>query len=164
MKKTNGLSKILSFVLTFALIAAIVLFCSACAGNTSTPAAEPTATAAQESPNAQPTENPAASPSAQELGEGSVTFTVQVTPKDEETSEFIIHTDAETVGEALLALGLIEGEESSMGLYVKTVNGITADYDTDGTYWAFYINGEYASTGIDSTQIEEGATYQFTVE
>ena len=157
MRKTNGLSKILSFVLTFALIAAIVLFCSACAGNTSTPATAPTA---QASSSAEPT----ASPSAQELGEGSVTFTVEVTPKDQETSQFIIHTDAETVGEALLALGLIEGEESSTGLYVKTVNGVTADYDTDGTYWAFYINGEYASTVVDSTQIEEGATYQFVVE
>ena len=48
---------------------------------------------------------------------------------------------------ALLALDLIAGEDSQYGLYVKTVNGITADYDTDGSYWAFYIDGEYAQTG-----------------
>jgi len=35
---------------------------------------------------------------------------------------------------------------------------------TDQTYWAFYINGEYASTGVDSTNIEEGSTYTFKVE
>ncbi len=48
--------------------------------------------------------------------------------------------------------------------YVKTVNGITADYDTDGTYWAFYVNGEYAMTGVDSTPVEDGAVYAFKVE
>ena len=50
------------------------------------------------------------------------------------------------------------------GLYVKEVNGITADYDVDGTYWAFYINDEYASTGVDSTNITEGDNYSFKVE
>ena len=40
----------------------------------------------------------------------------------------------------------------------------TADYDVDQTYWAFYVNGEYASTGVDSTKIEEGAAYSFKVE
>lgn len=49
-----------------------------------------------------------------------------------------------TVGKALLDQGVIAGEDSSYGLYVKTVNGTTLDYDTDGMYWAFYINGEYA--------------------
>ena len=53
-----------------------------------------------------------------------------------------IHTDQETVGAALLELGLIAGEESEYGLFIKTVNGLTADYDTDGVYWAFYIDGE----------------------
>ena len=28
-------------------------------------------------------------------------------------------------------------------------------------YWAFYENGEYASTGVDSTPIQDGATYAF---
>ena len=47
---------------------------------------------------------------------------------------------------------------------MKTVNGVTADYDKDGTYWAFYINGEYAMSGVDTTAVEEGATYAFKVE
>ena len=38
------------------------------------------------------------------------------------------------------------------------------DYDKDGTYWAFYINGEYASTGVDSTTIKEGDSYSFKQE
>ena len=53
---------------------------------------------------------------------------------------------------------------SSYGLYVKTVNGITLDYDTDGMYWAFYINGEYVQTGVDATGVEDGAVYAFRAE
>ena len=34
----------------------------------------------------------------------------------------------------------------------------------DRTYWAFYVNGEYASTGVDSTPVNEGDTYEFKVE
>ena len=66
-------------------------------------------------------------------------------------------------GEALLAEGLIAGSESEYGLYINTVNGIIADWDKDQTYWAFYVNGEYATTGVDSTEITEGATYGLTL-
>ena len=69
-----------------------------------------------------------------------------------------------TVGEALLAEGLIAGESSDYGLYITTVNGITLDWEKDGKYWAFYINGEYAQTGADTTEIQEGATYAFKAE
>ena len=69
-----------------------------------------------------------------------------------------------TVGAALLSLGLIAGEDSDYGLYVKTVNGVTVDYDADGKYWAFYVDGEYAATGVDSTDITAGATYTFKAE
>lgn len=98
------------------------------------------------------------------LGEGKTVFTVSVVDKEGTETDFEIHTDKETVGEALLDLGLIEGEEGDYGLYVKTVNGISADYDKDGVYWAFYINGEYASTGVDATPITEGEQYSFKVE
>lgn len=98
------------------------------------------------------------------IGEGDTEFTVTVVDKDGNETNFEIHTDKETVGEALTEIGLISGEESEYGLYVTTVNGITADYDTDGTYWAFYINGEYAMTGVDSTAVTEGDNYSFKVE
>ena len=42
---------------------------------------------------------------------------------------------------------------------VDTVNGIKYDYNTDGAYWAFYVNGEYAMSGVDSTDIVDGTTY-----
>lgn len=98
------------------------------------------------------------------LGEGKTKFILTVVDKEGTETQFEIHTDKETVGEALTELGLIAGEEGEYGLYVKTVNGITADYDKDGVYWAFYINGEYAQTGIDATAITEGDNYSLKVE
>lgn len=98
------------------------------------------------------------------LGQGNIKFTLTVVDQDGNETDFQILTDKETVGEALLDVDLIAGDESEYGLYVKTVNGVTADYDKDQTYWAFYINGEYANTGVDSTPVEDGAVYSFRIE
>ncbi|MBQ9860252.1 MAG: DUF4430 domain-containing protein [Clostridia bacterium] len=95
---------------------------------------------------------------------GAVTFTFQVADGNGKQTDFTITTEKATVGEALLDEGLIKGEDGPYGLYVKEVNGITADYDVDGTYWAFYVNGEMAPTGVDSTAVEDGAVYAFKVE
>ena len=75
-----------------------------------------------------------------------------------------IKTDAATVGEALIEEGLIKGHTTDYGLYVDEVNGIALDWEKDGKYWAFYINGEYAMTGVDATNVEAGAVYTFKPE
>ena len=92
------------------------------------------------------------------IGQGAVAFTVEVQGADGKTVTFTVNTDEETVGAALLKLGVITGDDSEYGLYVKTVNGETADYDADGTYWGLYINGEYAMTGVDATTLEARPT------
>ena len=94
-----------------------------------------------------------------EFGNGSKTVAVTV-KVNENAVTFTIHTDKATVGEALIEHGLISGEEGAYGLYVKKVNGITADYDVDQSYWAFYVNGDYAMTGIELTDINEGYVYE----
>ena len=78
--------------------------------------------------------------------------------------KYLIKTDEPQVGTALQNLNLIDGEQGDYGLYVKTVNGVTLDYNTDGMYWAFYVNGEYAMTGVDKTDVQSGATYEFKAE
>lgn len=98
------------------------------------------------------------------LGEGETTFKFAVTDANGEKSEFEIHTDKTTVGDALQEIGMIAGDESEYGLYVKTVNGITLDYDKDGKYWAFYVDGEYAMTGVDATEIKSDTEYSFVVQ
>ena len=90
-----------------------------------------------------------------------VSFTFVVTDLEGNESTFDITTSKATVGEALLDEGLIVGEDSEFGLYVTSVNGMTADWDNDQTYWAFYIDGEYAMTGVDATPVEADATYSF---
>ena len=98
------------------------------------------------------------------VGKGATAFTVEVAQLDGTSITFTVNTDKATVGEALLELGIVAGDDTEYGLYVKTVNGVTVDYDTDGKYWAFYVDGEYAATGVDSTDITAGATYTFKAE
>lgn len=94
-----------------------------------------------------------------------VSFTFEVYLKDGSLkSTHKITTDKSTVGEALVSEGLIEGDEGPYGLYVKRVDGVVADYDVDGTYWAFYVNGQYAVSGVDKTKPEQDATYSFRIE
>lgn len=94
-----------------------------------------------------------------ELGKGDKELCVKVEAGDK-TVTFIIHTDAETVGEALSEHKLISGEKGPYGMYVKTVNGITADYDIDQSYWSFNKNGEYMQTGVDATSFADGDSYE----
>lgn len=148
MIKMTKAKKVLSLLLCFVLIAAIVLF-NGCNGNTNPETETPETTQAS-------------SPTA--IGEGETTFTFTVTDLEGNETTFKIHTDKKLVGEALIEENLIQGESGAYGLYVKTVNGITLDYDKDGAYWAFYVDGEYASTGVDLTEIDANATYSFKAE
>ena len=94
------------------------------------------------------------------FGDGATT--VQLEVKVEELSvTFTIKTDKTTLGEALLEHGLIEGDQGAYGMYVKKVNGITADYDVDQAYWALYKNGEACMSGVDTTEIADGEHYEF---
>lgn len=97
------------------------------------------------------------------LGQGNITFNLEVCAEDK-TVLFTVSTNEQILGNALLSLGLIEGEDGPYGLYIKKVNGILADHDVDQTYWAFYINGEYAMAGVDGTEIVNGATYKLCRE
>ena len=156
MKMTRS-KKALSFILCIVLIAAIALFTAGCNGNND--AGSNTTTNA----TTEATEAPEAS-EVTTVGEGEKSFDFTVTDINGNTTEFKVFTDKTTVGEALLELKLIEGEDGQYGLYVKKVNGITADYDVDQTYWAFYVDDEYAMTGVDMTDIVEGSSYSFKQE
>lgn len=95
------------------------------------------------------------------VGKGDTVFDFIVVDKEGNETAYEVHTDKDNVGAALLDAGLIAGDNSAYGLYVKTVNGITLDYDKDKMYWSFYINDAYAQTGVDITPIKSGETYTF---
>ncbi len=146
MQKTR-LKRSLSLILCIVLIAAMALMTTGCNDNNVT---APGISAGEQQ--------------AQTVGKGEKQFVFTVTDRDGNETVFDLHTDKSTVGDALLELNLIAGEDSQYGLFVKTVNGVTVDFDKDGKYWAFYENGKYASAGVDTTEIVEGATYSFKVE
>ena len=152
MKKTRFFKSLTLFACTV-LIAATALFTSGCSDSKTVSNETSSNQTSSVSQNA-----------AKVLGEGETKFGFTVTDADGKETSFEIHTDKETVGDALSELNLIAGDQGEYGLYVKTVNGITVDYDKDGKYWAFYVNGEYASAGVDATEITEGAIYAFKVE
>ncbi len=103
-------------------------------------------------------------PAESESDGPEVSFTFIAVGPDGKEETFHVTTTKETVGEALQEQGLISGEEGDYGLYIKTVNGITLDYDKDGMYWSFYVGEEYALAGVDQTPIEDGATYSIKAE
>ena len=183
MKMKRNSKHTLSLFLCMVLVVAMTLFTTGCNGNTNqgeqgesqsqTKAESPTtqesvtdSTGMEEiaEENVDSTGVDETSTEATVFGEGEKQFAFLVVDGEGNETAFEIHTDKETVGEALLDLELIEGEEGAYGLYVKTVNGITVDYDKDKAYWAFYVNGEYAVSGVDTTAITEGDSYSFKVE
>lgn len=92
------------------------------------------------------------------------TFVFEVIFADGTTNIHNVTSTRKTVGQALIDEGLLEGENGPYGLYVKTVDGVTLDYNRDGKYWAFYVNGEYAMAGVDRTDIVDGVRYTFKAE
>ncbi len=168
MMKMKLSKKTWSFFLCMMLTVAMAFTAIGCNGKTGTETevaqTVETSTRAEEVAEAVQSEEDSAQSELQVLGEGSTQFMLSVVDGEGKESLFEIHTDKTSVGEALVELGLVEGEEGEYGLYVKTVNGITADYDADQTYWAFYINDEYAMTGVDQTSITEGDSYSLRIE
>ena len=94
-----------------------------------------------------------------EFGDGEKTILVEVVAEDKSIT-FTIHSDKNTLGDALIEHSLIEGENGAYGLYVKKVNGILADYDKNQCYWGLYKNGESLMTGVDGVDIADGEHYE----
>lgn len=87
-----------------------------------------------------------------------------MTDQDGTQTKFEIRTDEETLADALTKVGLVSGEDSQYGLYIKVVNGITADYDVDQTYWSLLVNGEVSSVGASSVTVTAGMQVELKKE
>ncbi|MCI5872932.1 MAG: DUF4430 domain-containing protein [Clostridiales bacterium] len=93
---------------------------------------------------------------------GGKEITIEVIDDAQASTVYEVSTDAEYLGDAIRETeGLtVEGTESEYGLMVDTVNGVVADYNENGAYWAFYVDGEYCMYGMDQQPIEDGQAYQ----
>ena len=166
--KTTNKNLCLSLILCLVLIAAMALMTVGCTDNNQqeSPAASADTSAVTDATTNVATPTGTGDETISDItvkGEGDTMFYFNVVDGEGNVTKFEIHTNETTVGAALLALELIDGEDGAYGLYVKSVNGITADYDTSGTWWEFCVGDESSMTGVDLTTIEAGATYAFRV-
>lgn len=89
---------------------------------------------------------------------GEKSFTLTVVHKDGTEKVFELTSAEEFLGPALVAEGIIV-ESDSPGMY-NTVDGETTDWSKDQSYWGFFIDGEYAMEGMNTTPITDGAQYK----
>ena len=94
---------------------------------------------------------------------GTKTITVEIIVDGTPTVAKSITTDAEYLRGALEEEDLIAGEESQYGLFVKTVNGVTAD-DSKQQWWCFTKGGADLFTSVDATPIADGDTFEITLK
>ena len=93
--------------------------------------------------------------------EGSKNITIEVVNSKEESKVYELKTDAEyLLGAMEEAEGLtFEGEEGEYGMSIMTVNGETADFNVDASYWSFYVNDEYCNYGVSEQPVEDGDAF-----
>lgn len=90
-----------------------------------------------------------------------ITFTLTVTHADKSQKDFEITTSETNLRRALEAENLISGDESEYGLFVTTVDGETADYTANKSWWNLTRDGTSLSTGVDGCTVEDGDRYGF---
>lgn len=95
--------------------------------------------------------------------EGEKTITVSVVDKDGASEEFTYQTDREFLGEVLQDEKLVEGETGEFGLFITSVNGITAD-ESNQEWWCITKTGEQVNTSADQTPIADGESYELTLK
>ncbi len=147
-----------------ALIAAMLaaLLCFASCGKTEEPtdAANPTEVTAAAEDTTAADAAPAGATASDAEQEKAVNITVTVKDKDGKTADFKIETKKTNLADALLEKELVTGDDTEYGLYIKTVNGIRADYTEDKAYWALLDkDGNMLQTGASSTPIAQGDAF-----
>ena len=93
---------------------------------------------------------------------GEKTITVDVVLLDGSDTQTTITTSEEFLRGALEQEQMIAGEESEYGLFVTTVNDVTAD-DSKEQWWCITKGGEMVSTGVDTTPIADGDAFEITL-
>lgn len=93
---------------------------------------------------------------------GGKTIQVEIVKSQGESKSLEIKTDAEYLRQAMEEQELIQGEEGAYGLFVKTVDGVTAD-DAKQEWWCFTKGGEMLVTSVDATPIHDGDKYEITL-
>lgn len=94
---------------------------------------------------------------------GEKEVNVVVVHGDETEKTFQYHTDAEYLVEVLKENELVSGEEGEYGLFIKTVDGETAD-ESKQQWWCITKGGEQVNTSADQTPIADGEQFELTLK
>lgn len=81
---------------------------------------------------------------------------------DGTSKSYDIETREMYLRKALESIGLIKGSESEYGLFVTTVDNITAS-DSNKEWWNFTLNGQALNTGVDTTPVNDGDHFEITL-
>lgn len=92
--------------------------------------------------------------------EGSKSVIIEVVNSKKESVKYELKTDAKYLKEAM-----DEAKKDGLSYEVKegmvlVVNGERADYNEDGAYWGFYVNGNYCNYGIDKQPVKNGDVFK----
>lgn len=66
-----------------------------------------------------------------------------------------------TAFELLTANSQVDYDRSSLGVFIKSIDGVTGD---NNHYWAIYVNDQYATSSADTTILSEGDRVEFRYE
>lgn len=94
--------------------------------------------------------------------QGAKTITVTVEHLEGEDASYTHSTDQEYLRGAMEEMGIIEGEESTYGMWVTAVDGETADASKE-QWWGYSVNGADAVYGVDAQPVTDGDVYAFTL-
>jgi len=86
-------------------------------------------------------------------------ITVMVVHGDGSEKVFTYGTNDGYLGQTIVSEGLAEGTEGAYGLEIHTVDGETANWEKNQSYWAIFIGTEYATTGADGVVLTDGGEY-----
>jgi len=85
-------------------------------------------------------------------------------PEDSESAieiTLVAEQDNTNAYELLTQTHEVVSDEYDFGVFVVGIDGITADEEY---YWAFYVNDEYASAGVQETVLQAGDSMSFRFE
>jgi len=100
-----------------------------------------------------------------EAQEGSKQVTVLIIHKDGTEKKLEYATDHAYLADLLLEKELVTGYASEeYGFTIESVDGVTADWETDSAYWALYEGDEYATTSAAGIVLTDGGVYKLIYE
>lgn len=94
-----------------------------------------------------------------EIGEGAHNVLIEVKIGGRSVT-LTVRSDKDNLADILTESKLAEGDNSEYGLYIKKVNGVYADYETDNAYWGLSKNGEPTAVGASAITIKDGEHYE----